>query len=461
MTEIDREHPDFKRQKLIWRMYRDLYAGGHEFKRRAGEYLLRRQKEPLDVYGERLNRVFYENYVGSIVDWYASTLFRREPSLQFEGGLETGQKFLAELADDCDLRGATLSSFFRQCLVDALITGRSHILIDFPRAAETPSNRAEEDAAGLSRAYLVRYQAEDLINWSLNERGEYDWVVLRQSVHRQPRVESPEIIEETYWYYFDRTGYRTYKRIEHDNQQSSIELIGYGAHALVRQARVPLLTLQVGEGLWLLSKAGHLQLEHFNKSNALGWAITMGLFAMPVIYSDREWNQIVGESYYIQLGPQDKFGWTEPDGKVYQIAADNLETLKEEIYRVCYLSQASGELEGGRAQSAASKQLDFTITEEVLRAYGTVVKDCIRRVLRAISDAREDGIAISVTGLDELDISDFGSELEDATNLLSLGINSPTLKRQIYQRLALKYLSDARQETKDQIAREIDAQILN
>src|ERR1700728_4497795 len=115
MTEIDREHPDFKRQKLIWRMYRDLYAGGHEFKRRAGEYLLRRQKEPLDVYGERLNRVFYENYVGSIVDWYASTLFRREPSLQFEGGLETGQKFLAELADDCDLRGATLSSFFRQC----------------------------------------------------------------------------------------------------------------------------------------------------------------------------------------------------------------------------------------------------------------------------------------------------------------------------------------------------------
>ena len=47
----------------------------------------------------------------------------------------------------------------------------------------------------------------------------------------------------------------------------------------------------------------------------------MGLFAMPVIYSDREWNQIVGESYYIQLGPQDRFGWTEPEGKVYQIAA--------------------------------------------------------------------------------------------------------------------------------------------
>src|ERR1700761_7986212 len=114
MIEIDREHPDFKHQKSVWRMYRDLYAGGHGFKQRAAEYLLRRQKEPLDVYSERLHRVFYENYVGSIVDWYTATLFRCEPSLHFEGGLEAGEKFLTELADDCDLRGTTLSNFFRQ-----------------------------------------------------------------------------------------------------------------------------------------------------------------------------------------------------------------------------------------------------------------------------------------------------------------------------------------------------------
>jgi hypothetical protein len=224
---------------------------------------------------------------------------------------------------------------------------------------------------------------------------------------------------------------------------------------------VPLLTLQVSEGLWLMNKAAHLQLEHFNKSNALGWAISMGLVAMPVIYSDREWNQIVGESYYIQLGPQDRFGWTEPEGKVYQIAAQNLESLKEEIYRVCYLSQASGEMVGGHSQSAASKQLDFTITQEVLRAYGDAVKDTIKKVLTAVSDARDDGLLVSVSGLDELDIGDFGTELQEAANLLQLGITSPTLKRQIFQKLAFKYLSDIRQETKDQIAQEIDAQLMN
>ena len=43
-----------------------------------------------------------------------------------------------------------------------------------------------------------------------------------------------------------------------------------------------------------------------------------------------------------------------------------------------------------------SKQLDYSITQEVLRAYGDAVKDAIRRVLRAIEAAREDGLSIDV-----------------------------------------------------------------
>lgn len=460
MTEIDREHPEFRRKHYLLRMYRDLYAGGEHFRHRAAEYLLRRQKEPLDVYAERLHRVFYENYIGSIVDWYTSTLFRREPSLDLAGGIASGREFLSAFTDDCDCNGTKLSDFFRACFTDALVTGESHILVDFPRAAEAAQNRAEEDLAGLSRAFLVRYDAEELINWSGNGRGDYDWIVLRRITERQPDVASSKIVKETYWSYYDRTNYRIYRRIEQPEAQSHVELVAEGVHGLARQKRVPLFDLRVSGGLWLMNKAAHLQLEHFNKSNALGWAITMGLFAMPVIYTDREWNQIVGESYFLQLGPNDKFGWTEPDGKVYQIAAANLETLKEEIYRVCYLSQASGEMNSGHAVSAVSKQLDFTITEEILRAYGATVKDCMKRIVSAISDAREDAVSISVLGLDELDISDFGTELQQASSLLALGIESPTLKRQVFQRLAFKYLDNVRQDVKDQIAQEIQAQLL-
>jgi len=325
------------------------------------------------------------------------------------------------------------------------------VLVDFPRTEKKAGTRAEEDATGASRAYLVAYSAEDVINWNLDLQGNFDWVVIRTKTIRKDRVEDADWKTETRWSYYDKQTFRIYSRVD-----DVVRLVDEGTHALAKLNRVPLFDLRIPEGMWMLNRAGLLQLEHFNKSNALSWALTMGLFAMPVVYSDRDWSQMVGESYYIQLGPEDKFGWTEPEGKVFQIAQDNLARLQEEIYRVCYLAQAGGSLTAGGQQSGVSKQLDFSITQEVLRAYGDAMKDLIRRVLTSIEAAREDGIAISVTGMDEFDITDFGTELGDAQALLGLGVDSPTLKKEIFKKLALKYLSDSRQDVKDRIVGEIE-----
>ncbi len=208
---------------------------------------------------------------------------------------------------------------------------------------------------------------------------------------------------------------------------------------------MPLFELRLTEGMWLMNKAASLQLEHFNKSNALGWALTMGLFAMPVIFSDREWNKVIGESYFLQLGANDRFGWSEPEGHVYEIATRNLDRLKEEIYRVCYLLAQAGQTSAdGRMISGLSKQRDFAITQEVLRGFGDAVKDVLRKILLAVEQVRADDLRVSVSGLDEFDIGDFSSEVEDARKLLDLGVGSPTLRRQIYKKLAFKYLCDER-----------------
>lgn len=456
MFDINREHPEYAANRWMWKRYRDLYIGGEHLKNHAAEYLVRRQKEPGDVYAERLNRVFYENYIGSIVDWYAATLFRREPAITFEGTNEAAKTFFAEFIDDCDLKGTTLNDLLSRQLVEAMVAGSSFILVDFPRASRPAENRAEEDALGRSRAYLVDYAAEDVINWSYDDQGNYDWVVIRTSSLKKDRVEDENWVRQTRWTYYDKTNFRVYRRLEAGTDKGHIDLVDEGVHGLAKQRQVPLFKLQLSRGLWLLNKAGLLQLEHFNKSNALSWALTMGLFAMPVVYSDRPWTQMVGESYYIQLGPEDRFGWTEPEGKVFQIASDNLNRLQEEIYRVCHLTHAGGPV-SGRAQSGWSKQRDFSITQEVLRAYGDAVKDVMKRILRMIEAAREDGLAINVSGLDEFDIGDFSSELADAQALLNIGIGSPTMKRQIFKKLALKYLNDIRQDTKERISQEIDS----
>jgi hypothetical protein len=107
-------------------------------------------------------------------------------------------------------------------------------------------------------------------------------------------------------------------------------------------------------------------------------------------------------------------------------------------------------------QSGLSQQWYFSVTQEILRAYGDVMKGSIRNVLDAITLARQDELAVDVSGLDEFDITDFSTEAADAQSLLNIGIDSPTLKRQVFKRVALKYLCDSRQEIKNRIVEEID-----
>ena len=458
MLNITIEHPDYVRSKPTWRKYRDLYAGGEELREHAAEYLVRRSKEPNEVYFERLGRVFYENYIGSIIDWYAATLMRREAVITFDGINEAGRDFFAAFSEDCDLRGTSLTEFFQNQLVQALITGTGYLVVDFPRVTAPVTNRAQEDAVGKSRAFLANYSADQVINWSHDNNGQLEWVVVRTSSLRQENEPGRGWTKHTRWIFYDREIFRTYQSATDSSGKSGrIDLVDEGRHGLAGQAKVPLFRVNVSEGLWLMNKAALLQLEHFNKSNALSWALTMGLFATPVIYSEREWSQIVGESYYIQLGPDDRFGWTEPEGHVFQIAADNLDRLKDEIYRVCHLmAQAGGTSSSQTAQSGLSKQRDFSITQEVLRAYGDAVKRTMKQVLSAINIARQDDLVIDVSGLDEFDIGDFSAELDDSRKLLDLGIESDTLKKQLFKKLAFKYFSDMRQSVKNQIADEID-----
>jgi hypothetical protein len=186
--DINREHPQYADRRAMRSQYQDMYAGGEHFKANADRYLVRRQKEPADVYGERLLRVFYENYIGSIIDWYTATLFRREPMFSFEGINERGRQFFTSFIEDSDLKGTNLTEFFRQRFVQALVFGKSHILVDFPKWLPA-GNRAEEDERGTSRAYLVGYSPEELINWSYDEHGNYEWIELRTSGLRKPNIE--------------------------------------------------------------------------------------------------------------------------------------------------------------------------------------------------------------------------------------------------------------------------------
>ena len=349
MDNIDREHPEYTCQEG------DVEeVPGPVRRRRADAGARLRVSGAAEQRAERClpgaaGRVFYENYIGSIIDWYAATLLRREPVLVAEGANEAGRQFFNQFAEDCDLKGPAGG------VLPAATGEHAGVRPELHRAGFSAVLRAGAESGGGGR----RRGDRGHIWWSIRRTrsstgattsdGNLEWVVIRTSCLRQEkdhrqRMEARDALDLL------RPGeFSDLQPTEGRSDRGRYELVDEGRHGLASQRRCRCFSCKVSEGLWLMNKAALLQLEHFNKSNALAWALTMGLFATPVVYSDREWNQIVGESYYIQLGPQDKFGWTEPEGNVYQIAADNLDRLKDEIYRVCYLmTQASG------TQAAAS-----------------------------------------------------------------------------------------------------------
>ncbi len=460
LEKVHRRHAD---RKEMWRRYWDFYVGGEQLRRNAGLYLMRRQKEPSDVYAERLSRAFYENYLGSCIDWYAATVFRSRPAMEFRTSEAGARSFYASFVEDCDYRGNSLLDVVRNTFIQTLTFGESYVLIDFPKVSGEARTRAEEDALGKSRAYLASFSPLEVRNWKLDGRGGFDWVLLKTEQSFQESFDRPEMVTEERWTYYDRSHYRIYARRKGADGAGStpagdgVALVEEGLHGLATVGQVPLVRMSVSDGLWLGNKAALLQQEHFNKANALSWALHMGLFAMPVIYSEREWQQIVGEAYYIQLGPEDKFGWTEPEGKVFKIAAENLDRLKDEIYRVCYLmTQAGGREARHLGQSGASKKRDFAVTHEVLRSYGGTVKSFLRNILQLIAAARADEVAVAITGMDDFDAPNLEDEVEAVRGLKDLGIGSPRLEKEASKRVAMRYLEASSQETKNEVLAEIE-----
>jgi hypothetical protein len=115
--------------------------------------------------------------------------------------------------------------------------------------------RAEEDATGRSRAYLVDYSAEEVINWNYDPQGDLDWVVIRTSCLQQSKVTDAKCERETRWLYYDRENFQVFRKA---GDAKEVELIDEERSALAALHRVPVFETKVSDGLWLMNKAALL-----------------------------------------------------------------------------------------------------------------------------------------------------------------------------------------------------------
>jgi len=204
-------HPHYSTRREQYRFVRAAYLGGPEF---CASYLTPHPKERTSAFSRRLERAVYPNLCKVQVNTYSAQLYRSpvarsvkpaegESAREAEAGDELlAQEVLEDLWDDVDRLGNNADTFFKGVASWCQVFGLSAVLVDrvqLPEGAPTPSSRADEIALGL-RPYLVHIQADHILDWQCDARGEFDWIlyVTEAEEDRDPLTLAPASTAWTY-----------------------------------------------------------------------------------------------------------------------------------------------------------------------------------------------------------------------------------------------------------------------
>jgi hypothetical protein len=165
-------HPDYDANLAAWLRARDVIAGEDAVKAGDTKYLPRLDSQSDNEYLGYKSRACFFNATSRTGDGFLGLLFRRDPSVKLPDRNAGVGGALRVFTDDVDLMGTSLFTFCKGVTGEVLSVGRCGTLVDW-------------DGDDESRAYVVRYAAEDILNWHtdrINGRNVVTLVALREIV---------------------------------------------------------------------------------------------------------------------------------------------------------------------------------------------------------------------------------------------------------------------------------------
>lgn len=501
LDDLSTEHPQRVMWQGAWADYDLLYRGGMEMKRAAGmsvltvsaagasvpfndlmagrrrRFLRQLEGEPDISYIARWEYCFYTNYVGVIIDYFRHWLFSQTPQIRPKIEADTPE----ELADaeapeppdwfDAFMRDATGSgtSFFdlgKQVFGDVLVLQRSGWLIGLPDAVgESGDSDDDEDAPPVS---LTVYKASEIYDWQEDSSGCLEWILLQKKTDRREFPEKRRQVEVRT--YVDRDSWAAWEIIQDpDTKETTPTLIAEGKHGL---GEVPFEWMVVPQGLWVMNKLASWAIDLFNQESMLTTSQLQSCFLQPYIKSaeasESATNRIMGSSVVLQLRAGTKeingeeFGWAVPDITPLKFSAERLLQQRDEGYRIVHQMSLAVDSQaiGAIARSGASKIEDRKATEIMLCAYGGYVRDFFLRTLNKISRMLGDDTEWVIDGYDNFEVSSVLEEIQLASLLQTLNIESPTYNAELQKSVALGRTMAKLDETlKAKIRREIDERV--
>jgi len=448
-----------------FRRYNALYMGGKAFRAMLPDFLPKQPNDTDAAYQLRCKVAAYRSYVGQIVRSYAGTLFASHYAIRVsrDGDPVDIEPFYASMKEDCDGQGTDLTSFFKDRFRQSLVCCASYWLVEMPRhtADELGMTQDEFVAQRHDRPRLRALDPLQVIDWEADNEGGFAWVKTHQRAIRREDPSSPSMVVETWRVYFDDrvdVYELSYKPDNEPKPETTVPLVESYAHGC---ARVPILSMRLPDGLWLLDAAADAQVEHFQLSAALGWALRRCAYPLGVFKLQQGAEPPkTGAGLGVIIGTEESFAWAEPSGTSLTQLREEIKAQKDEIFRVAQQMASSADSSASAmGRSGLSKLADAEATNACLRDYATIVREAIEATLELISNARGDyALTFSIEGLSTFSTQDIESIIEAATSAKEFGIEaeSDTYRIEAHTRIAALVLApDTSQETKDAIRDEI------
>ena len=453
-----------------WDELEALYRGGQHIL--CGEMLKRlmpRHRNELEqVYSERRARASYIPHAGEIIDHIVASLFTDPPTFTTEAEAGSSEEraldpYYDAFLDDCSPEGAkrcTFAQFLRHQILEALKKKIAWTLVDMPARDREYMSRADEDAAGVRNAYVVAIDRRSVVDFEEDEDGQLEWAMVMRDTSKRKRITSRRNIMRREFTYYTRDSWERYyvewdtdeKREPEDNDMVKRE--GGGGHSF---GGVPLIRLELPDGLWAMEKMHSLAIALFNQHNALDWATFQSL--MPELYEfegpeepldgvvseaqqdeQRATNQPRGQGYVQVRGHQDRAEFVGPDTSPFDFALKSIMSKRDELHRVTHkMALTVDNSPSSLRRSGESKREDKADTEIVLCAFGEYVREHGEDVLRMIATGRGDAELADQwqgQGLEDYDAETVAQALENALVVSQVKIPSPTFHRRYAYKLA-------------------------
>ena len=179
----ERTHPDYNDNIGRWGFYSASAKGGGDYLNE--DNLFSHRLEDTEDYDERLDRAYLLNFCDIIPTIYNNFIFKTSVGRKNDELLDVFRK-------DVDGKGTDIDEFVKLAGYWSSVYGIMHAIISIPDTGGIVTKFDEQERN--VRAYARLIHPTDIIDWSVDRNGNYNWIILKYRYYNDldPMIERVE-----------------------------------------------------------------------------------------------------------------------------------------------------------------------------------------------------------------------------------------------------------------------------